>query len=169
MESEITKSLNLYYKENRIKAYAYRFPQSGLKRQKGVSNQPCDILSDSENKKFYLAIEAKSIDLSKGKQNLNFKSRFTCTNGIHQIEHESFFCDITGRTGILAVELRYGPGKPKECYFVPMSLVYSKFKEGEKSLKLNEIRSSFKINRIGGKYNILKNIFKEDPTHETPR
>jgi len=169
MENEITKSLNLYYKENRIKAYAYRFPQSGLKRQKGISNQPCDILSDSKNKNFYLAIEAKSMDLSRGKQNLNFKSRFTCTNGTHQIEHESFFCDITGRTGILAVELRYGPGKPKECYFIPMSLVYNKIKNGEKSLKLNEITSSLKINRIRGKYSISKDIFNGEDFYETSR
>jgi hypothetical protein len=159
MENEIVKALNFFYHSNNIKAYAYRFPQSERKMQKGVSNQPCDILSDSSNSKYYIAIEAKSMDISDKNQNLNFKSRFTCTNNIHQLEHESFFCELTGRTGWLVIELRRGAGKPRKCHVIDLNSVCHKYKAGEKSLKLVEILTSPEINRVGGKYVVGEELF----------
>lgn len=160
MENEITKALNLFYYSNHIKAYAYRFPQSERKMQKGTPNQPCDILSDSLDRRFYLAIEAKSMDISDRNQNLNFKSRFTCTNNIHQLEHESFFCELTGRTGWLVIELRRGAGKPRKCHVIDLNSACYKHKAGEKSLKLAEILDSPEINRVGGKYVVEEELFK---------
>lgn len=161
MESDLAKALNLFYYNNKIKAYAYRFPQSEKKMQKGVSNQPCDILSDSSDSKYYLAIEAKSMDISDKNQNLNFKSRFTCTNNIHQLAHESCFCEITGRTGWLVVELRRGAGKPRKCHVINLNFACQKYKNGEKSLKLIEILTSPEIKRVGGKYVIEEGLFKD--------
>jgi hypothetical protein len=153
MENEITKALNLYYRQNKIKALAHRLYQSEFSR-----GQFADFLSDSRLEKFYFACECKSIDYTKY-NSLNFKSRFSESDGIHQLEKEHFFIEQTGRKGYLAVECRQGPGKTKECYWVDMNYVYNKWKSGEKSLKIKEIRDFPKIERKGGKYLINDDLF----------
>ena len=85
MENEIVKALNTYYKTNNIKALSYRLYQSQYSK-----GQWCDILSDSLDPKYFLAIECKSIDYTKYKT-LNFKSRFSEAEGFHQLEREHFF------------------------------------------------------------------------------
>jgi penicillin-binding protein-related factor A (putative recombinase) len=116
-----------------------------------------DIVCDSLLKEYYLGIECKSCDFSKGQGTLNFKSRFS--EG--QIEKEYRFCIKTGRTGLLAVEVRLGAGKPKKTYFIPLKDVYKAWKtEGRKSLKLKEIQEYPKLDREKGKYVFTENFFK---------
>ena len=153
MENEIVKSFNLYYKNNNIKALAHRLYQSRFSR-----GQFCDFLSDSIDSKYYFAAECKSIDFTKYKS-LNFKSRFSEANGIHQLEREHFFMEQTGRKGYLIVECRMGPGKPKECYFINMNFVYNIWKSGEKSLKRKDIIKYPKLKREKGIYIIDEKIF----------
>ena len=151
LESALVNSLNSYYSNNKIKAVAYRLYQAQYSRGQNV-----DIVSDSLNKKYYLAIEAKSMNATKA-GTFNFKSRFDYTGGGFQLQREILFCRKTGRTGILALELRLGMGKSRECYFIPLEFAYKEWKNGEKSIKLDYITDNFpKINREGGKY-ILKN------------
>ena len=149
MESALVNSLNSYFKANEILAFAYRQYQSKYGR-----GQVIDILVDSLDRRFYLAIEAKSMDAAKN-GTFNFKSRFDTSKDGFQLEREIAFCNLTGRTGILALELRNGAGKERSCYFIPLEDVYNKWKSGEKSLKLNEIynNSSYKkLERKKGRY-----------------
>lgn len=144
MENEIVKALNTYYKTNNIKALSYRLYQSQYSK-----GQWCDILSDSLDPKHFLAIECKSIDYTKYKT-LNFKSRFSEAEGFHQLEREHFFTEQTGRKGLLIIECRMGPGKPREAFVVDMIHVYNLWKSGEKSLK--NITSYNKLKREKGRY-----------------
>lgn len=151
-ENEIVKAFNLFYKSNNIKALAHRLYQSQYSR-----GQWCDFLSDSSEKKFYFACECKSIDYTKYKT-LNFKSRFSEADGVHQLEREHFFTEQTGRSGYLAVECRNGAGKSKECYWIDLDFVYQKYKSGFKSLKIEEIDSFPKIGRKKGVYVITEDF-----------
>jgi len=154
MENEIVKAFNLFYRDNGIKALAHRLYQSEYSR-----GQWCDFLSDSLESKYYFACECKSIDYTKYKS-LNFKSRFSEADGVHQLERENFFIEQTGRNGYLAVECRQGAGKSKDCYWIPMEYVYNKFKEGEKSLKIKEIMSFPKMERKKSKYLVSEELFQ---------
>ena len=154
MENEIVKSLNYFYKTNNIKALAHRLYQSQYSR-----GQWCDILSDSSDKMYYLALECKSIDYTKYKS-LNFKSRFSEADGFHQLEREHFFTEQTGRRGFLVVECRMGAGKPRECYIIDMNKVYNLWKSGKKSLKIE----GNKLKRKGGRYIISPETFSADFT-----
>jgi hypothetical protein len=154
MENSLVKSFNLFYKNNNIKALAHRLFQNKYSR-----GQYCDFLSDSSSKKYYFACECKSIDFTKYKS-LNFKSRFSEADGIHQLDREHFFVEQTGRKGYLAVECRMGPGKPKECYFINMDFVYDLYKSGEKSLKKKDIISYPKLDRKKSLYLIDEKIFE---------
>jgi len=153
MENEIVKSLNLFYYQNKIKALAHRLYQSQYSR-----GQWADILSDSSTSKYYFLLECKSINTSKYKT-LNFKSRFSESNGVPQLEKEHFFMEQAGRKGFLCIECRMGAGKAKESFFLPLEEVYNKWKSGEKSLKLKEIMSYPKIGRKNGKYLVTDEIF----------
>jgi len=153
MENEIVKALNIYYKTEGIKALAHRLFQSRFSR-----GQFCDFLSDSLDKKYYFAAECKSINASKYKS-LNFKSRFSESDGIHQLDKEHFFIEQTGRRGYLIVECRLGPGKPKECYFIDMNEVYNIWTSGEKSLKMKDIISYPKLKRKKNLYVVDEEIF----------
>jgi len=154
MENEIAKSLNFFYKENNIKALCYRLFQSQYSK-----GQWADILSDSADKKYYYFLECKSINTAKY-GTLNFRSRFSESEGVHQIDKEHFFLDFSGRKGYLVVECREGVGKKRISYFVPFLDVYEKYKSEERSFKVKEIMTYPKCVRVKGKYEINEEIFE---------
>jgi len=113
-ENVMVRSFNKYFKNNNIDGIAFRMIESKY------THQIIDILVDSKNSKYYLAIEAKS---TKGDK-LYFKSHFV--EG--QIESENYYINKSGRTGYLAFEKRFGPGKPREAYLIPWKVVYERYK-----------------------------------------
>jgi hypothetical protein len=152
MEADLVTAFNLFYNEQKILAQAHRLYQS-----KYGQGQVIDLLSDSRNPLYYLGIECKSCDFSKGQGTLNFKSRFS--EG--QIEKEHKFCLRTGRKGLLAVEIRLGAGKSKKMYFAPLKEVYDSWLKGIKSLKLKEIMLYPYLKREKGKYIVTEYFFEE--------
>jgi hypothetical protein len=153
-ENDIVNALNNYYNKNKIKALAYRLYQAEYS-----PGQNCDIISDSGIKKYYLAVECKTMNANKYKT-FNFKSRTSQTeSGIHQFQKELIFAERTGRKGLLLIETRMGVGKPKLCYFIPMKDAYEAWKSGKKSFTLKEIQSYPSIGRKGGEYIIEDSVF----------
>lgn len=113
-ERDIARCLNEYFLRIGAKGYAYRLKQSKF------NTQYVDVLSDSLDPRYYLAIECKSLKGNK----LYFTQHFhEDKNGVHQVDAISSFIEKTGRKGFLAVEFRAGPGKPKEAYLLPWDIV----------------------------------------------
>lgn len=92
-EWELVRAFNTFFEEERIEAIAYRL------RQARFSAQHMDVLVDSRYPEYYLAIECKSL-ATEGP--IYFKQHFSPD----QIERESRFIELSGRTGVLAVEFR---------------------------------------------------------------
>src|SRR3989338_1211318 len=110
-ERNLVISLNKFFDAHGIKAFAHRLKQSRF------AEQLCDILVDSKNPRFYLAIENKS--LQKGTNALYFSQHFSATKEGHQIERMSRYLKLSGRQGFLAVELRGEKGMAPEAYLIP--------------------------------------------------
>lgn len=132
-ETEVAKVYNLYFKENNIDALAYRFEKSNR-----FTTQPCDVLVDSRDQKFYLAIECKSMKVD-GQRPLYFSSNFSNKGLKHQIDRMEDFCTITGRHGVLAVEL-YNKPRSRDAFLVPFHEVFVLWKYGKSGLPLKTIR-----------------------------
>jgi len=111
-EWALTSALNSFFAKESVQAIAYRLKQSRF------TTQWVDILVDSRIPEYYLAIECKSLDARKAKA-LYFKQHFSSAAGEHQLLRETEFITRSGRQGILAVELRRGPGQPRAAYLVP--------------------------------------------------
>ena len=99
-EWALAAALNSFFEREGVQAIAYRLKQSRF------ASQLVDILVDSRNPEYYLAIECKSLDARKTKS-LYFKQHFSSAAGNHQLERETEFIIRSGRKGILAVELRH--------------------------------------------------------------
>lgn len=108
-ERDIVHCFNQFFAVQNIKGFAYRLKQSKF------SSQYVDVLVDSLDPRYYLAIECKSI---KGKK-LYFTQHFhKDKEDVHQVDAISKFLYNTGRRGYLAVEFRGGPGRPKEAFLL---------------------------------------------------
>lgn len=84
-----------------------------------------DVLVDSLNPTYYLAIECKSILDKK----LYFSQHFhTDKKSIHQVDAITDFLKKTGRAGFLAIEFRFGAGKANEAYLIPWAAVIDHFR-----------------------------------------
>ncbi|MCJ7444087.1 MAG: hypothetical protein MUO26_06090 [Methanotrichaceae archaeon] len=146
-EWALTNALNAFFERQGIMAIAYR-----LKQSRFVS-QVMDILVDSTQSEYYLAIECKSLDSRKTKS-LYFKQHFSSAKGAHQLARETEFLTRSGRNGILAVELRHGTGNAKTAYFLPWGQAYQLFLAGRAGLTLEEIEQNPALERKRGKYEI---------------
>jgi hypothetical protein len=154
-ERDLTKAYNVFFRERGIKGYAYRLKQAIY------ADQLIDVLVDSPFEEFYQAVECKSMKVVKGKKSFGFH-RFS--DG--QIENENRFIDMTGRRGILAIEMRHDKvssdrvgkkGAPKayrEAYLVPWEIIWDKYLAGEKSITFDEIRVYPMIKREYGLYKL---------------
>ena len=143
-ERDIVHCLNRYFATHHRQGFAYR-----LKQHK-FSTQYVDVLVDSLDPRYYLAVECKSIS---GKK-LYFTQHFHVDRKkIHQVDAISEFLSRTGRTGFLAVEFRFGAGTPKEAYLVPWDLVRQHFAKNE-GISLDHCRAAIVLSRSGEEYTL---------------
>jgi Holliday junction resolvase len=136
-EREIVHCVNRFFKSHHIQGFAYR-----LKQHK-FSSQYVDVLVDSLNPSYYLAIECKSILDKK----IYFSQHFhSDKNGTHQMDAITDFLKKTGRSGYLAIEFRFGAGKANEAYLVQWATVLDHFQRN-RGISLDDARSCIKLAR----------------------
>ena len=146
-EWALVNALNSFFERDGIAAIAYRLKQSRF------ASQLVDILVDSRIPEYYLAIECKSVDARKTKT-LYFKQHFSKAAGAHQMSRETDFITRSGRQGILAVELRHGPGQPRTAHLLPWGLAFRSFEDGLLGITRQEIEANPPLERKGGKYRV---------------
>jgi Holliday junction resolvase len=136
-EREIVHCLNRFFKSHHMQGFAYR-----LKQHK-FSSQYVDVLVDSLNPSYYLAIECKSILDKK----LYFTQHFhTDKKSIHQVDAITDFLKKTGRVGFLAIEFRFGAGKANEAYLIPWAAVIDHFRLN-RGISLDDARGYITLSR----------------------
>lgn len=147
-EREIVHCLNRFFKIHHIQGFAYR-----LKQHK-FSSQDVDVLVDSLNPSYYMAIECKSILDKK----LYFTQHFhTDRKSVHQVDAISDFLKKTGRTGFLAIEFRFGAGKANEAYLIPWTRVIEHF-ELNRGISIDDARNCIRLARSREGY-LLENLY----------
>ncbi|HOV51737.1 MAG TPA: hypothetical protein PKV83_02250 [Methanothrix sp.] len=148
-EWALVGAFNSFFQRENIAAIAYRLKQSRF------SAQLADILVDSRIPEYYLAIECKSVDARKTKS-LYFKQHFSTAAGEHQMSRETDFIARSGRQGILAVELRWGPGLPRSAHLLPWGMAAQSYDDGKRGITLQEIEANPPLQRIRGAYEISR-------------
>jgi hypothetical protein len=146
-EWELVAAINRFFETAEIRGIAYRLKQSRY------TPQVVDLLVDSPHPRYYMAIECKSLNARKAKT-LYYSQHFSAASGIHQIERIDQFIESSGRRGILAVELRRGPGKPKTAHLVPWRRLIEGFRSERPGLLVEEIEAHPPLNRKNGSYRI---------------
>ena len=151
-ERDMVHCLNRYFEDNGLKGYAYRLKQSKY------NTQYVDILVDSLNPQYYLAVECKSL---KGKK-IYFKQHFhEDKDGVHQIDAIKDFIGKTGRKGFLAVEFRSGGGKPNRAFMIQWQTVL-RIRETAPGISLDEIvREGVELTRSKGGY-VLEGLYQKE-------
>ncbi|HII07338.1 MAG TPA: hypothetical protein HA349_08530 [Methanotrichaceae archaeon] len=147
-EWELMAALNRFFEIREVRGVAYRLKQSRY------TSQVVDLLVDSPHSEYYMAIECKSIDARKAKT-LYFTQHFSIAGGVHQIQRADQFIERSGRQGILAVELRRGPGKPKTAHLVPWKAVIEIFRSESPGLLVEDIEALPALERKNGTYRIV--------------
>ena len=146
-EREIVRTLNSFFSEQSIPGFAYRLKQARF------NSQYVDLIADSLDPRYYLAIECKSIKSKK----LYFSQHFHYDkNGVHQVDLISVFLEKTGRRGYLAVEFRGGAGRPNEAYLLPWHRVRDMYLS-ESGISKEEFRDGISLARVSQKY-VLESI-----------
>jgi len=136
--------LNNFFEDKHLKGFAYRLKQSKF------SSQYVDILVDSLDPRYYLAVECKSL---KGKK-IYFTQHFhEDKNHVHQVDQISEFLSKTGRRGYLAVEFRGGPGHPKEAYLMPWNEIQKRF-GNVPGISIDEFREWVALSRSSETYTL---------------
>jgi len=146
-EWELVAAINRFFETEGMRGIAYRLKQSRY------TPQVVDLLVDSPHPRYYMAIECKSIDARKAKT-LYFTQHFSAAGGVHQIERIDQFINSSGRRGVLAVELRRGPGKAKTAHLVPWGAVIEGFRSERPGLPVEEIEALPALERKNGSYRI---------------
>ncbi|MCK9312823.1 MAG: Holliday junction resolvase [Methanocorpusculum sp.] len=142
-EREMVICMNRFFTENKKKGFAYRLKQSHF------NTQYVDIIVDSLDPAYYMAIECKSLNGTR----LYFTSNFhKDKDGVHQVDNISGFVKYTGRRGYLAVEFR-GQGPKNEAYLMPWNMVLAFF-EKQPSIPVEEFRSCIQLERVPGGYRL---------------
>ncbi len=150
-ERSLVKSFNRFFESRKIRGIAYR------RKQHRFSSQFVDILVDSFNPDFYLAIENKSLKTSSADK-LYFSQHFSKTDEGHQVERIDDFVHRSGRKGFLAVELRRGTGRPRKAYMIPWNEVMERFENGGKGFSVEEIKDFPEIKRNSTNYKIRQTM-----------
>lgn len=130
-EQELVNAFNHHFGENNLRAVAHRI------RQAKYTGQFCDVLVDSPREEFYLAVENKSLKQD-SREKLYFTQHFS--NGEqHQVEEMNEFLRRSGRTGFLALEMRYGRGKPRRGFLLPWTIINTRFQGEATGITVQEI------------------------------
>lgn len=143
-ERDLVNSFNEFFEDENVRAVAYR------RKQHRFSSQVVDVLVDSLNPDFYLAIENKSISTAKGAGSLYFSQHFSES----QVPRLSDFLERSGRRGFLAVELKRGTGRKREAYVLPWSDVVERWESEDPGFKVEEIKGYGRLERSEGKYDV---------------
>jgi len=125
LESIVVEKINKWLKENKIKAIAYR--RFGPNR---FVNQFCDILIDSSNKKYYLAIEVKK---------LTYPKLYFTDLPKNQVKNMTDFLSKSGRTGFLIMGLYDKKGKEITFDVVNHNFVEQQMYDGKKGIIFNNV------------------------------
>lgn len=148
-EREVVQCFNKFFTHNRKTGFAYRLKQATF------NTQYVDIIVDSPDPEYYLAVECKSL---KGTR-LSFSSNFhKDKDGVHQIDNISGFIKYTGRRGFIAVEFR--GGQKNEAYLMPWEVLLAHFEE-KKSISIDEFRKYVPLQRVSGGYELTGLSFAE--------
>jgi Holliday junction resolvase len=147
-EWAIVRAFNTFFEEEKIEAIAYRL------RQARFSAQHMDVLVDSRYPEYYLAIECKSLSMEGP---LYFKQHFSPD----QIDRESRFIELSGRTGVLAIEFRGGRGRSKSARLIPWSVLKEIRDSGASCLSIETLESYPEIPRSRGCYRLSHAIISE--------
>lgn len=151
-ERDVVQCLNRLFEEHHIRGFAYR-----LKQHK-FSSQYVDVLSDSLDPRYYLAIECKSIKDRK----LYFSQHFhNNREQIHQIDLITSFLERTGRRGYLAIEFRFGSGRMREAYLVPWKRLLELYRTTQ-GIDLETARGTIALGRSGEAYRLNPEVFESD-------
>ena len=150
-EWELVRALNEFLGDRGI---AYRL------KQHRYASQIVDILVDSPMREFYCGIECKSLSQEKGASALYFSQHFTISKEGHQIERISEFLRRSGRTGILALEVRRGTGRSRTTYLIPWKEVERRFLSGEPGISLKDLEGYPELLREGKRYLISEELWK---------
>lgn len=143
-ERDIARCLNEFFERRGATGYAYRLKQSKF------STQYVDVLSDSLDPRYYLAIECKSLKSNK----LYFTQHFhEDKGGVHQIDAISEFLKKTGRRGFLAVEFRAGSGRAREAYLLPWDILI-KIREDNPGISREDFSSGIRLERSAEGYRL---------------
>lgn len=153
-ERKIVHAFNDYADNFSKKLIAYRHLQTRY------TPQLFDVLVDSRGNEFYFAIECKSVQPSQT-QGIYFKQHFSTTKGVHQLVREDAWLNLSGRNGILAVEVRGCAGKRSKVFFVPWITVMSNFNAGRVGLPSDLITGCPCCVSAGGKYLIDDDLMSQ--------
>ena len=153
-ERKIVHSFNDYADNYNKKLVAYRHFQMRYQPQL------VDVLVDSRFNEWYLAVECKSVQPSQT-QGLYFKQHFSWKDGVCQLQREDDWLSLSGRNGILAVEVRAGKGQRSKTFFVPWITVMSNFNHGRVGLPSDLITGCPCCVSSGGKYLIDDDLMEE--------
>ena len=143
-EREITYCINRFFAHRQAQGFAYRLKQSKF------NTQYVDVLVDSLDPRYYLAIECKSISGKKVYFSQHFHSD---KNHVHQVDAITDFIKRTGRRGFLAVEFRFGAGRAKEAYLMPWSRVLGYY-GNVPGISIDDSRLCCALNRSGEEYDL---------------
>lgn len=143
-ERDLVRSFNDFFGEEGISAVAYR------RKQHRFSSQVVDVLVDSLNPDYYLAIENKSISTAKGAGALYFSQHFSDS----QVPRLSEFLGKSGRRGFLAVELKRGTGRKRKAFVIPWDDVVDRFESEKPGFPVEEIHSYPELERSAGGYDV---------------
>lgn len=146
-ERALVKAFNRHFEVTGINGIAYR------RKQHRFSSQFVDVLVDSMQPQFYLAIENKSMKTASSNK-LYFSQHFSESQDGHQVERISEFLNLSGRNGYLAVELRNGRGVPREAYLLPWHAIQQPYEDDEPGIPVDEIREYPPITRDGEQYDV---------------
>ncbi|MFC1787042.1 hypothetical protein ACFLY8_03305 [Halobacteriota archaeon] len=148
-ERDIVRSFNKFFEQSQTDAIAYRI------KQHRFSSQVLDVLVDSSQDDYYLGIECKSISNKTGA--LYFTQHF----GSDQIERIDDFLRRSGRKGILAVELRYGKGKPMRAHIIKWKDLKTRYLAKRVGFTVEELMHFPQIKRTGRNYVIDAQLWTE--------
>ncbi|MDD3407826.1 MAG: Holliday junction resolvase [Methanomicrobium sp.] len=150
-ERDMVHCLNDFFESRNLKGYAYRLKQSKY------NTQYVDVLVDSLDPRYYLAIECKSI---KGKK-IYFSQHFhEDKDNIHQIDAIWDFVKKTGRKGFLAVEFRGGRGSANQAFLLSWQDIM-KIRTNSPGISVDDFKSGIELERCSGGYKLPELYPKE--------
>ena len=143
-ERDIVHCLNNFFESRNKKGYAYRLKQSKF------NTQYVDVLVDSLDPLYYLAIECKSI---KGKK-IYFSQHFhEDRDHIHQIDAIWDFIKKTGRRGYLAVEFRGGRGSANRAFLLSWPEIM-RIRTESAGISVDDFKEGVELERCSGGYKL---------------